>query len=137
MAGAVVEQGRFGAVGALTAGWLGALVGLAGLIVAAATVVMRLGGRNIELDYTASGIVGGLGAVYLTGGVLLVRRRIAGRRVLVVMAGLMSAATLLVIALNAAGHGVRFGPLDWWLMLNVVILTLSVIEPTRRWTTTR
>ncbi|MBC7304051.1 MAG: hypothetical protein H5T78_24295, partial [Nocardia sp.] len=83
------------------------------------------------------GIVGGLGAVYLTGGVLLVRGRIAGRRVLVVMAGLMSAATLLVIALNAAGHGVRFGPLDWWLVLNVVILTLSVIEPTRRWTTTR
>lgn len=128
---------RSGRIGAVTAGWLGVLVGVAGLVVAGVTVGSRLAGRSVELDYTAAGIVGGLGGVYLTGAVLLLRRRLAGRRVLVVMAGLMSGATLLVVALNAASHGVRFGPLDWWLALNVVILVLSVIEPTRRWTTTR
>ncbi|WP_336084754.1 hypothetical protein [Nocardia sp. SSK8] len=132
------EDGRSRrAVTALVAGWLGALVGVAGLVVAGVTVVLRVIGRAIELDYTGAGIVGGLGVVYLLGAVLLLRRRLLGRRVLIGVSGAMSAATLLVVVLNGAGHGWRLGVLDWWLLLNLVILVLSVIEPTRRWTVTR
>ncbi|MFE3542176.1 hypothetical protein ACFXK0_04290 [Nocardia sp. NPDC059177] len=137
----MVEQQQAGrprrAVTALVAGWLGVLVGVAGLVVAVATAVLLAVGRAIELDYTAAGIVGGLGVVYLLGAVLLLRRRLIGRRILLSVAGAMSAATLLVVVLNGAGHGWRLGVLDWWLGLNVVILVLSVIEPTRRWTITR
>ena len=125
------------AVTALVAGWLGVLVGGAGIIVGTATAVMRAFGREIELDYVGAGFVGGRGVVYLLGAVLLLRRRMLGRRILVAITGAMSGATLLVVVLNGAGHGLRFGPLDWWLALNVVILVLSVIEPTRRWTITR
>ncbi|MGW4632602.1 hypothetical protein [Nocardia sp. NPDC004415] len=125
------------AVTALVGGWLGVLVGVAGLVVAGAAVVLLVLGRSIELDYTGAGIVGGLGAVYLLGAVLLLRRRMLGRRMLIGVSGAMSAATLLVVVLNGAGHGWRLGVLDWWLGLNVVILVLSLIEPTRRWTVTR
>ncbi|MEU3014127.1 hypothetical protein [Nocardia asteroides] len=122
---------------ALVAGWLGVLVGVAGIVVATGTAVARAFGRVIELDYAAAGIVGGLGVVYLLGAVLLLRRRLLGRRILVTVSAVMAGATLLVVVLNGAGHGWRLGPLDWWLALNAVILALSVIEPTRRWTTTR
>ncbi|WP_278260789.1 hypothetical protein [Nocardia sp. AG03] len=132
------EDGRARrAVTALVAGWLGVLVGCAGLIVAGAAVGMLVFGRGVELDYTAAGIIGGLGVLYLLGAVLLLRRRLLGRRILVGVSGAMSAATLLVVVLNGAGHGWRLGVLDWWLGLNLVILVLSLIEPTRRWTVTR
>lgn len=126
-----------GAVTALVAGWLGVLVGGAGIIVGTATAVVLAFGREIELDYTAAGIIGGLGVVYLLGAVLLLRRRMVGRRVLLTMSAVMAGATLLVIVLNGSSHGWRWGPLDFWLALNVVILALSLSEPTRRWTTTR
>jgi hypothetical protein len=122
---------------ALIAGWLGMLVGAAGIFVGTATSVLRALGREIDLDYVGAGIVGGLGVVYLLGAVLLLRRRMLGRRLLLTMAAVMAAATLLVIVLNGASHGWRFGPLDFWLVVNVVILALSLSEPTRRWTTTR
>ncbi|MFD4429533.1 hypothetical protein [Nocardia sp. NPDC058497] len=125
------------AVTALVAGWLGVLVGGAGIIVGTATAVVLALGREIELDYVGAGIVGGLGVVYLLGAVLLLRRRMLGRRVLLTMSAVMAGATLLVIVLNGASHGWRLGPLDFWLALNVVILALSLSEPTRRWTTTR
>lgn len=133
----VRPEGPSRAVTGLVAGWLGVLVGGAGIIVGTATAVMRAFGREIELDYVGAGIVGGLGVVYLLGAVLLLRRRMLGRRILVGISAAMSGATLLVVVLNGGGHGPRFGPLDWWLVLNVVILVLSVIEPTRRWTITR
>ncbi|PKV78518.1 hypothetical protein [Nocardia fluminea] len=122
---------------ALIAGWLGVLVGAAGIFVGTATSVLRALGREIDLDYVGAGIVGALGVVYLVGAVLLLRRRMLGRRLLLTMAAVMAAATLLVIVLNGASHGWRFGPLDFWLVVNVVILALSLSEPTRRWTTTR
>jgi hypothetical protein len=122
---------------ALIAGWLGVLVGAAGIFVGTATSVLRALGREIDLDYVGAGIVGGLGVVYLLGAVLLLRRRMLGRRLLLTMAAVMAAATLLVIVLNGASHGWRFGPLDFWLVVNVMILALSLSEPTRRWTTTR
>ncbi|MEU4809823.1 hypothetical protein AB0H20_11525 [Nocardia fluminea] len=122
---------------ALIAGWLGMLVGAAGIFVGTATSVLRALGREIDLDYVGAGIVGGLGVVYLLGAVLLLRRRMLGRRLLLTMAAVMAGATLLVIVLNGASHGWRFGPLDFWLVVNVMILALSLSEPTRRWTTTR
>lgn len=141
LVGAVMGQQRSEqrrrAVTALVAGWLGTLVGVAGLLGAGVTAAMLAFGRAIELDYAVAGIVGALGAIYLLGSVLLLRRRMAGRRVLVGITAAMSAATLLVVVLNGPGDGWVIGPLDWWLVLNVVILVLSVIEPTRRWTTTR
>ncbi|MFC6011767.1 hypothetical protein [Nocardia lasii] len=124
-------------VTALIAGWLGVLVGVAGLFVGAATAVFRAGGRQVDLDYVGAGIVGGLGAVYLLGAVLLLRRRMIGRRVLLTVAAVMAGATLLVIVLNGASHGWRLGPLDVWFGVNVVILGLSLSEATRRWTVTR
>ncbi|MGY0502560.1 hypothetical protein ACWZHB_29065 [Nocardia sp. FBN12] len=122
---------------ALIAGWLGVLVGAAGVFVGTATAVLRAAGREIDLDYVGAGIVGGLGVMYLLGAVLLLRRRMLGRRVLITMTSVMAVATLLVIVLNGASHGWRFGPLDAWLVLNAVILALSLSEPTRRWTLTR
>ncbi|MFD3510444.1 hypothetical protein [Nocardia sp. NPDC058666] len=124
-------------VTARIAGWLGVLVGVAGIAVGATTAVLRVVGREIDLDYVGAGIVGGLGVVYLLGAVLLLRRRMVGRRVLLTMAGVMAGATLLVIGLNAASHGWRFGPLDFWFVLNVVIALLGLSEPTRRWIITR
>ncbi|WP_410871691.1 hypothetical protein [Nocardia sp. A7] len=125
------------AVTALIAGWLGVLVGGAGIVVGTATAGLRAVGRELDLDYVGAGIVGGLGVVYLLGAVLLLRRWMLGRRVLLTMAAVMAGATLLVIVLNGDSHGWRFGPLDFWLIVNVVILALSLSEPTRRWTTTR
>ncbi|MFD3747095.1 hypothetical protein [Nocardia sp. NPDC058633] len=122
---------------ALVAGWLGVLVGVAGIGVGTATAALRAVGRELDLDYVGAGIVGGLGVVYLLGAVLLLRRRMLGRRALLTVAAVMAGATSLVIVLNGASHGWRFGPLDFWLVLNVVILALSLSEPTRRWTTTR
>ncbi|MCA2209301.1 hypothetical protein [Nocardia rosealba] len=133
----VRPEGPLRAVTALIAGWLGVLVGVAGIVVGVATAVLRTLGRQIDLDYVGAGIVGGLGVVYLLGAVLLLRRRMLGRRVLLTMAAVMAGATGLVVVLNGASHGWRFGPLDCWLGLNVVIVAFSVIEPTRRWTATR
>ncbi|WP_194825383.1 hypothetical protein [Nocardia sp. XZ_19_231] len=125
------------AVTALIAGRLGVLVGAAGIFVGTVTAVLRAAGRELDLDYVGAGIVGGLGVVYLVGAVLLLRRRMVGRRLLLSMAAVMAGATLLVIVLNGASHGWGFGPLDFWLIVNVVILALSLSEPTRRWTATR
>ncbi|MFC4376636.1 hypothetical protein ACFO5K_21300 [Nocardia halotolerans] len=122
---------------ALIAGWLGVLVGVAGIVVATVSAVLRSMGRGVDLDYVWAGIVGGLGAGYLLGAVLLLRRRMIGRRLLVGISAAMSGATLLVVVLNKNGHRWGLEPLDWWLALNVVILVLSVIEPTRRWAATR
>ncbi|MFC4124080.1 hypothetical protein [Nocardia rhizosphaerae] len=130
-------QPRPSAVTARIAGWLGVLVGAAGVVVAVVTVVLRLFGRAIELDYVGAAIVGGLGAGYLLGAVLLLRRRMLGRRILLIVAGVMAGATLMVIGLNAASHGWRLGPLDVWIVLNTVILTLSLSERTRCWVTAR
>ncbi|MFD3705454.1 hypothetical protein ACFWUP_20125 [Nocardia sp. NPDC058658] len=125
------------AVTGVIAGWLGVLVGAAGIVVGTATSALRAVGRELDLDYVGAGIVGGLGVVYLLGAVLLLRRRMVGRRMLITVAAVMAGATLLVVVLNGASHGWRFGPLDGWLVLNVVILALSLSEPTRRWTITR
>ncbi|GEM29416.1 hypothetical protein NN3_04230 [Nocardia neocaledoniensis NBRC 108232] len=133
----VRPEGPSRAVTAVIAGWLGVLVGVAGIVVGFATAVLRAVGREIDLDYVGAGIVGGLGVVYLLGAALLLRRRMLGRRVLITMTAVMAGATLLVIVLNGASHGWRLGPLDFWLVLNGAILALSLSEPTRRWTTTR
>ncbi|MGW5308367.1 hypothetical protein ACWEQ0_00645 [Nocardia thailandica] len=116
---------------ALAAGGLGTMIGVALLVFAVGLVWWM---RTTAGDQTIAAVIVGLsGLGYLFGGVQLLRRRNAGRRVLLVVSGLMGGASLLVVLVNGIGHGWTFGPFGGWAALNAVLLALALAEPTRRW----